>query len=139
MQQTDSKLFLADIVVHATWWFAHFLVFGGVFLILHQALVTFASMTPVLSQWFVESLATIFSTLSLFFVSISVYFEGIKRTAPTDMTKRFSAPAMAIAAIVFLLIFLWSGSLHSDYVDALAAIALGGAIMRLTGVPLRST
>jgi hypothetical protein len=117
------------VLVHIIWWFAHLLVFAGLFLIAHEILVSFG-MSIILSSWFLDTISPIIACLSLLLVSISVYFEKSHRRPPTVMTIKFSAPFMIGLALIFFVVFLWYGSLTPHYVDALASIALGVAMMR---------
>lgn len=127
----DAAIFL---LVPLFWLFAHFLAFAGVFLIFHEWLVL-AGMPIILSHWFLDTAGPIIACLSLLLVSASIYFETAHRAPPSYYSLKASAPLMIAASIGFFVVFAWNGSLNPHYVDALGAIALGGAMMRLTGVP----
>ncbi len=130
------KRYAVDVSIHCIWWFAHGLVLYGFFLLFHESLISFGFIKPILAQWFLELYGSFLAAIALFLVSISVYFEHYGRKPPSSITFKFSAPFMIVLSIVFLVITLVSGHLAPQYIDGLSAIALGGAMMRLTGVPL---
>jgi hypothetical protein len=126
-----------DIGIHIVWLFANFVAFGGLFLILHEVLVHYRVMPPILSDWFMNLAGSILAPLSLFFVSLSIYLEKKVRTPPTQFSIVFTAPVMIGLSLVFGVVLIREGGLSMRFVDGLSALALGGAMMRLTGVPLK--
>ena len=130
------KDYAVDVGIHCIWWFAHGLVLFGLALLIHEFLVAHGAISPIFVQWFLDLTGSILATLALLLVSISIYFENRGRRPPSRMSRKFSAPFMIGLSLLFLVVVLFSGSLSPQYIDALGAIALGGAMMRLTGVPL---
>jgi hypothetical protein len=61
----------------------------------------------------------------------------IHRTPPTDSTKTIVSPILILLSLAFLMITLVGVQFSSRYMDALGAIALGGAMARLTGIPFK--
>ena len=106
------------------WSFAHFLVFGGLFLILNQVLINFWGIASLISEKVLGQISPYVPIISLFLVSISIYFEDSQRTPPTDAAKKFTAPAMIVLSIIFLVVTIHEGGISSKYFDAIGAIAL---------------
>src|SRR5258708_409864 len=125
------------VALTCIWAFAHFSVLVGLFLILHQASIDWLNSPLLVTQNALEMIGPYVVIISLFLVSISIYFESSQRTPPTDMSRHFSGPFMMFLSIIFLILVIYRGGLSSRYFDALGAIALGGAMMRLTGLPFR--
>src|SRR5258707_5116006 len=136
MLQTIQE-WIVMAVLTCIWAFAHFLVLGGLFLILHQASIDWLNSPLLVTQNALDLIGPYVIIASLFLVSISIYFEDSRRTPPTDVSKKFSGPFMIILSVIFLVLVIYKGGLSSRYLDALGAIALGGAMMRVTGLPFR--
>jgi hypothetical protein len=116
------------------WVFANFLAVIGLFLIIYYVCVNLG-MQPIIADWFLDGLSSYLASLSLLLVCISIYFEKQKRTPPTKATRLVSAPIFIAIGVVFLLITVFHGSISPRFADALSISAVGGALMRLTGMP----
>ena len=120
-----------SILKYLTWCFAHFLAVFGFAMIMLEALGLSPAASPLLDLF-----GAVSAPLGLFLVSVSIYFERLPRTPPSDVSKKFLAPLMMILSALFLGMAIWRVGLGARYVDGLTVIALGGALLRLTGNPL---
>lgn len=128
------KKYFSDVGESLIWWFAQGVALGGLAVIGNEFLAK-ANVIRMFSDGFLDTLGAVLAPLALLLVSISVYFEKRDRTAPTEMTRKFTSPFMIGLSLLFLVCLVVTGELSSRYVDGLSAIALGGAMMRLTGMP----
>jgi|GEM_PF-6143492 len=128
-----------NVVVNGIWWFAHLLALGGLVTLCYElAVVTFKLERIQIHgdfRYVAEVAPSILACVSLLLVSISIYFEKIEKAEPTRSSKTFTAPFMILLSIALIFLSFFSGGLSSLAIDALGAIALGGAMLRLTGLP----
>lgn len=100
-----------DVGVHCIWWLAHLLVFFGFGLLLNEFLVAHGAILPVFADWFLDLAGGLLATISLFLVSISIYFEHRGRQPPSRMSRKFSAPFMMVLSIAFVIVVIQSKGL----------------------------
>jgi hypothetical protein len=127
------QLLLLDVI----WGFSHLLVLGGLSLILIQVLIDHGMMSSVFTEHALDLIGPYVAALSVLLVAVAIYFERAHRTPPTDSTKKIVSPILIVLSLVFLTITFIGVQFSSRYVDALGAIALGGAMARLTGIPFK--
>ena len=117
------------------WLLAHAFALGGIGLVIHEFLVEKGITNGIFVRNVLDSSGPYLACFSLFLVCASIYYEDAGRTPPSDVSRSMASPFFMLVSIGFLIMTIRDGTLSPHYVDALGMIALGGAMMRLTGVP----
>jgi hypothetical protein len=120
------------------WLFAHALAIFGLVLIVERFVHDALSVDLGISGVGIKKISNYLAILAFLFVCLSVYLEDIARTPPSWATLHFSAPAMLILGVILLAAQTRQGSLDVQYIDGCTLLALGGALLRVRGVPMEA-
>jgi len=123
-------------LIHLIWLLGHAVAIYGLGTMIIQSLYDVGLASPDIYAPLQKWTGAFLAAASIILVSVSIYFERDWRPPPSSFSRTRTAPLFIFVGIIYLAVFLFSkGSISSSYADGLSAIALGGSLIRLTGVP----
>jgi hypothetical protein len=120
------------------WLFAHGVAIFGFVLIIERTVHDIFSVDLGISGVGLTKISNYLAIIAFMLVCLSVYLEDIRRTPPSHITLIFTAPVMILIGLALLAAQIKQGNLDSQYIDGCSLLALGGALMRIRGVPLEA-